>query len=304
MLATLLFIIALSSAAAGTPFSMDFLLSSIHAASSAYCSAGQVASWSCMSCALAPELAGVATMYNATYNLAGYVGYSPEHNSVYVVYRGTIETSIINWVENLKAEQTPWICSGFACDGAKTHLGFTQSYFSLVQETRAGIYSLMQSYPSASLTFVGHSLGGAMAVIAAMDALNQGYNGAQITIITMGEPRAGNAQFALAVGDNIKNVFRITNHKDLVPHVPTQPMGFHHTALEIWIHTTPEDPDSLMFCNGSGEDPNCSDSVIGDSVNDHLHYMNITLDGAACTSQTPQRAGADGGVRRQQHPHF
>jgi len=87
--------------------------------------------------------------------------------------------------------------------------------------------------------------------------------------MTYGSPRVGDATFASAftqyVGEN--NHFRVVNDNDLVPHVPLEIMGFHHIATEVWLHD-----GETTVCNSSGEDPSCADSVIGDSIFDHLHY--------------------------------
>jgi len=54
--------------------------------------------------------------------------------------------------------------------------------------------------------------------------------------------------------------------KDIVPHLPTKAMNFHHVATEVWYV---EDFSSYQVCDGTGEDPNCSDSVIIPSISDH-----------------------------------
>ena len=63
----------------------------------------------------------------------------------------------------------------------------------------------------------------------------------------------------------------------LFPHFPPEDFGFHHTATEIW--ETPTDkgnPDHYKVCDGSGEDPSCSNSVseLSYNVEDHETYMN------------------------------
>jgi len=49
-------------------------------------------------------------------------------------------------------------------------------------------------------------------------------------------------------------------------------MNFHHVATEIWYT---EDFSSYQVCDGSGEDPNCSDTVIIPSISDHTEYFNM-----------------------------
>ena len=54
-------------------------------------------------------------------------------------------------------------------------------------------------------------------------------------------------------------------------------MGFHHIAREIWYNKT-DDPTYFKICDGSGEDPDCSDSVVGDCIEDHLVYLGWSTD--------------------------
>jgi len=50
--------------------------------------------------------------------------------------------------------------------------------------------------------------------------------------------------------------------------------GFRHQPTEVWEN--PAESMNFKVCNATnGEDPKCSDSVIRDSVYDHLHYYGI-----------------------------
>lgn len=60
-------------------------------------------------------------------------------------------------------------------------------------------------------------------------------------------------------------------------------LGFQHSVMEIWYD---EGFDSYAYCNSdmSGEDPNCSDSLLAPiSISDHLTYRGIEL-GTYCDS--------------------
>jgi hypothetical protein len=48
-------------------------------------------------------------------------------------------------------------------------------------------------------------------------------------------------------------------------------------GLQVWYN---EDSSSYKVCDGSGEDPTCSDSLLSPiSVSDHLHYLGIPISG-------------------------
>jgi hypothetical protein len=74
------------------------------------------------------------------------------------------------------------------------------------------------------IIFVGHSLGGAMSSIAALDLVRSGVikkTSISPVLITYGQPRTGNYAFANEVFKNVPVILRYTNQKDIVPTIPT-----------------------------------------------------------------------------------
>ena len=82
----------------------------------------------------------------------------------------------------------------------------------------------------------GHSLGGAMAALAATSISKSGYMSSdKIKLITFGEPRVGNSDFAAAVDKLVPYTFRVIHALDLVAHFPPKgKMGYYHHKTEIW----------------------------------------------------------------------
>ena len=71
---------------------------------------------------------------------------------------------------------------------------------------------------------------------------------------------------------------RTVHYADVVPHLPPQILGFHHPGTEVWYQ---ENNVDYQVCNGSGEDPACSDSLsLPDSVSDHFNYLGVDFNGA------------------------
>lgn len=54
-------------------------------------------------------------------------------------------------------------------------------------------------------------------------------------------------------------------------------MGYYHIATEVW-YGEDSDPSSYTVCDGSGEDPDCINSVDGDCIEDHLVYLGWSTD--------------------------
>jgi len=87
---------------------------------------------------------------------------------------------------------------------------------------------------------------------------------------TYGSPRIGNSDFTTYYHSKIPNCWRTVNQKDIVPHLPFRIQDYHHVPTEVWFKKNYYD---FIVCDGSGEDPNCSDSIIGSSIVDHLYYL-------------------------------
>lgn len=106
----------------------------------------------------------------------------------------------------------------------RVHRGFYRGYFSIRDE-------LLERIPASDeqIIVVGHSLGGAVGVLATVD-LN--FNlGRQIHLITMGSPRVGNAAFVEACQRRIASHTRIVHGWDPVPRHPWPVWGYrHHTT--------------------------------------------------------------------------
>lgn len=142
--------------------------------------------------------------------------------------------------------------------------------------------ALSQKYYFAKLLITGHSLGGAIATLSMLDAMEM--VGKPIDYFyTFGSPRVGNAAFADYLNQKLKisksnflstSTFnaRITHYKDPVPHLLLSSLGFKHIDLEIYYE---EDNNSYSVCQ-SGEDENCSNQhIMSISIKDHLDYMGV-----------------------------
>jgi len=236
----------------------------------AYCDAGDITNWSCQWCTGDDyTLEQVSTVYDAPSDTFGFIGYNDAHNEIVVSYRGTQPTSLTNWITDLSFAKTDLNFAGV--NGAHVHSGFYNSYLAVAPDTQSAVFALQSQFPSANIYFTGHSLGGALATLGTLDAVVAwGLPGTSMGHITFGSPRVGDATFASAFTQYVgtSNHFRLVNDDDLVPHLPMELMGFHHISTEVWLHG-----DSAQICNSSGEDPSCSDSVLGISVYDHIHYF-------------------------------
>ncbi len=97
-----------------------------------------------------------------------------------------------------------------------------------------------------SVTVVGHSLGGALALLDGVYFSMQLPKNVTVKVISYGMPRVGNQTFASFV-DSQLSVTHVNNQKDPVPITPGMSLGFHHPSGEIHI----QDSGAWDACPGS-----------------------------------------------------
>jgi len=247
------------------PFTAEsFLLYSY----AAYCEADNIANWTCPTCSYKAmsSFKIINLIYNSTTDTQAYVGY--DEGSVLVVFRGSMD--VYSWITNLQFlyDTYPY------CSGCEVHSGFHKAWLSVRSEIQASVATAIKMCgPKCGIIVTGHSLGGALATLC-MAEIVQWYPGVNTFSYTFGSPRVGNDNFATYYNSIQPNNYRLVNQHDLVPHVPTQVMQYHHVPTEVWYTSN----GTYQECNDSGEDPSCSDSINNPatlSIYDHLHYFNM-----------------------------
>ncbi|CAL4907831.1 unnamed protein product [Urochloa decumbens] len=245
----------------------------------------QLFTWTCERCGDLTEGFEVIELIVDVKNcLQAYVGFARDKNAVIVVFRGTQENSIQNWIEDLFWKQLDLDYPGMP--EAKVHSGFYSAYHNttLRDGVVRGIHKTREVYGNIPIMVTGHSMGGAMSSFCALDlVVNFGLK--DVTLMTFGQPRIGNAVFSSNFKRHLPNAIRMTNAHDIVPHLPPYyhyfpQKTYHHFPQEVWIHNV--GLGSFVYsieeiCDGSGEDPTCSRSVSGNSVQDHIHYLGISM---------------------------
>ena len=186
-----------------------------------------------------------------------------------------------NWITDLYSAHSDFNYPG-CTNGCKVHEGFYNAYNRTVQ---AGLLTAIQQAqkmrPSYTLYVTGHSLGAALATLCASDMVsNYGFEGKTV-LTNYGSPRVGDTAYYSWVKTILPMADRVVNQADIVPHLPPEDFNFHHIATEMWINPV----GVITQCNGSGEDPNCSDSVpVYDfSIADHLDYFGLDMGTGPCT---------------------
>ncbi|PRW60704.1 lipase [Chlorella sorokiniana] len=196
------------------------------------CKWARVEQWSCVDCrALQDTTLLYAHATRQEYDDAA-DAFTIHHDhlmsSIVVTFRSTYGNSA-GWLNNLNG-------IGVARTiGNKTyylHRGMSTEYFTtirgpLMQQLKRIATNPQLSSRVKSITFNGHSRGGAMAVLAAVDAGTDMRQQLGITnpwtairLYTMGQPRVGDAAYAALIESLFHERFRIANTADIVPQLP------------------------------------------------------------------------------------
>jgi len=161
----------------------------------------------------------------------GYILQAP-NNDLVVAIRGT--EGIWEWVHD--AEFLAVNCP-FLAGAGKTEDGFTAIYNSLridLATTSKRVTDALAAPPfnqsTNSLTICGHSLGGALATLLALDvASNTAFKNP--TVYTYASPRTGDPLFVTAYNKVATNTTRFANRVDIVPKLPLPPEYQHVLGL-------------------------------------------------------------------------
>ena len=190
--------------------------------------------------------------FRGTYSIANTIADLSTIPQEYLPYPGGNDSSTVNSRVPLR------------CDNCTVHSGFYNSWKNTRDVILPVLEDLRLQYPNYTLTLVGHSLGGAVALLGSLDLAARGWDP---HVTTFGEPRTGNK----ALTDYVDAVFdlsrtdkqgwkyhRVTHVGDPVPLLPVHEWGYRMHAGEVFISKSglPPTPEDLEYCDGD-EDPRC-----------------------------------------------
>ncbi len=186
--------------------------------------------------------AGFRTAFVSRSSTQCFIAYGPEF--VLAAFRGTevrdFWAGLHDWITNLQAALVP---DGF---GGRVHAGFERGLQEVWGELCALLGPILAQNPtSPGVWLTGHSLGAALATLAADRASHQRSFPVR-GLYTFGSPRVGDAAFARRIdtGALKSRTFRFVNHLDIVPSVPP-PWGYRHTGRLCYFDETKQQlPDT------------------------------------------------------------
>ncbi|KAF5316579.1 hypothetical protein D9619_006735 [Psilocybe cf. subviscida] len=249
-------------------------------ASTAYCKPANTLAWNCgTNCNKNSVFKPIASGGDGVVTQFWYVGYDSTLKSVIVAFQGTDASKIIPaltdadfFLDELDTNLFPGVSSTI-----KTHNGFGEAQRRSASAVLAAVNKGFSTYGVTKVTVVGHSLGGAIAIISSAH-LKKSIPTATVKTITYGAPRVGNAAFA-NFANGLSDMVRINNKKDIVPIVPGRFLGFAHTEGEVHISSS----SAWISCPGQDStDAGCTiDTVpnilVGSTADHSGPYDGVTM---------------------------
>ena len=141
-----------------------------------------------------------------------------------VVFPGS--DSARDWRTNLQTQKVAHRAGG------AVHIGFHWAH----QMVSADLISELLSRTSRQIVVMGHSLGGSLAMLTALELIRK-WVGTNIQVYTYGQPRVGNGAFARAYNAQLNDrTYRIVNADDPVPYLPPWLAGYRHAGREVFLN--------------------------------------------------------------------
>ncbi|KAJ1453489.1 Alpha/Beta hydrolase protein [Pelagophyceae sp. CCMP2097] len=238
----------------------------LHLAFASFCGAASLQRWDCTWCkSTGADVELLAFLNSTEYGTQGYVGLDFAGARLVVAFRGS--SDVRNWIEDADIATEQFAP---APPGVVVHAGFNRAYSSLRGDMLKALEAGVEKCPSCKVLFTGHSLGAAMALLAAAECAARGLNA---TLFNFGQPRVAGDAFNAWAAPLLGSIVRVVRERDVVPHAPPKLAGYEHMPREVW-NRFDDSGETFVVCDAQdGEDARCSDSELDFSAQAHVHYL-------------------------------
>jgi hypothetical protein len=171
-----------------------------------------------------------------------YVAFEPNSKSLVVAFRGTMSDKpaelVSNALTDANAKKSAMDFVDVSSPHARAwrdvqvHTGFLREYGRL----REAIAERVKRHPNARIWVTGHSLGGALATLGAVDLVAN--HRREVVLYTSGSPRVGGSDFRAAFDATVPTAFRVALQLDLVPKIPgvLRPKTYEHVGRLVQLY--------------------------------------------------------------------
>jgi len=161
-------------------------------------------------------------------SIFGLIAWNASELTALVAIRGT--KTVKDWIADIDAPPMPFIADSSA---GLVHMGFQLVY----EHIRTDIQTKLTANCAGAkrLLVTGHSLGGSLAVLCALDlAVNSTIKVAP-ELHSFAGPRTGDVKFAGTFDAAVPICNRVVNFMDVVPQIPVPPL-YEHVGKEVSVH--------------------------------------------------------------------
>ncbi|KAH0551565.1 hypothetical protein GP486_007216 [Trichoglossum hirsutum] len=158
-------------------------------------------------------------------DVGGFVAIDKTNHVIVISFRGS--SNLEDRIDDAKVIQKPW-----KCDGCWAHQAFAQFWEAALVTVQTAVSAYQSDFPSYPIVVTGHSLGAAVATLAAAE-IRRWFPSIPVYLYNYGSPEVGNqalADFVTSQGGN----FRVTHFDDPVPRLPGTSL-YAHITPEYWI---------------------------------------------------------------------
>ncbi|VDM65642.1 unnamed protein product, partial [Strongylus vulgaris] len=141
------------------------------------------------------------------------------------------------------------------------------------------VRTLKYQYPDYKAYVTGHSLGASMASVCAAYLVKWNmWAPENVRLVTFGQPRTGDYDFATWHDATFPYSYRIVHQNDPVPHIPPRlgPDRVFHHRFEVWYDNDMAVGQPYTICQEADGDY-CSNVIKDDAVLQHLWYFDKFL---------------------------
>ncbi|KAH7358885.1 Alpha/Beta hydrolase protein [Plectosphaerella cucumerina] len=226
----------------------------------------------------------VASVEGPKSGLGALVAVDHVRRAIVLTVRGS--ANVRNWLTNLQFTFSS--CSDLVAN-CKVHNGFGDAWAEIRPTVLDAVRASRAANPTYSVITTGHSLGGAVATIAA--AYLRRVENIPVDIYSFGSPRVGNDHFANFVTAQAGAEFRLTHGADPVSRLPPILFGYRHTSPEYWLNggsssTVDHALNNLRVCEGIAN-IGCNGGTLGLDIDAHGYYL---ADVSACNPKNSPTA--------------
>ncbi len=172
-------------------------------------------------------------------------------DTLIVAFKGSDPLVVANWITD--ADALPNV------DGV--HSGFAEA----VDAIWVKLEVMMRKHGSRKVFFTGHSLGGALAVVAAQRV--EAKLGVEVdAVVTFGAPRVASGLFATRYGHLQRRTLRFIHGQDIVPAVPPENAGYIHVGRYVRCDSGAQFQRQALLGPLEGDFPPFQRSVLQDAL--------------------------------------